>query len=129
MKMRIKGNSVRMRVTKSDMDKFAETGLVEEKTEFGTATLTYAMQRSNADNMYATFTDSTLTIFMPAAKADEWARTEKVGYEHNMDLGDGKKLYLLLEKDFKCLDETHEDQSDNYENPAAILYNMNLQNK
>jgi hypothetical protein len=29
----------------------------------------------------------------------------------------GKELFLLLEKDFVCLDETIEDQSDNYPNP------------
>lgn len=127
MKLRIKGSSVRMRVTKSEMDKFAKEGLVEELVEFGPATLTYRLQRSDAATMRATFADNTLTVYMPADKADEWARTEKVGYEHNMDTGDGKKLYLLLEKDFKCLDETHENQDDNYDNPAAILYNMQKQ--
>lgn len=127
MKLRIKGSSVRMRVTKSEMDKFAKEGLVEELVEFGPATLTYRLQRSDAPTMSATFADNTLTVYMPADKADEWARTEKVGYEHNMDTGDGKKLYLLLEKDFKCLDETHENQDDNYDNPAAILYNMQKQ--
>lgn len=127
MKLRIKGSSVRMRVTKSEMDKFAKEGLVEELVEFGPATLTYRLQRSDAATMSATFADNTLTVYMPADKADEWARTEKVGYEHNMDTGDGKKLYLLLEKDFKCLDETHENQDDNYDNPAAILYNMQKQ--
>jgi len=35
-----------------------------------------------------------------------------------MDIGDDKHLYLLLEKDFKCIDApAHEDQSDNFENP------------
>ncbi|OSZ78231.1 hypothetical protein CAP35_08200 [Chitinophagaceae bacterium IBVUCB1] len=127
MKLRIKGSSVRMRVTKSEMDKFAKEGLVEELVEFGTTTLAYRLQRSDAATMTATFADNVLTVYMPADKADEWARTEKVGYEHNMDTGDGKKLYLLLEKDFKCLDETHENQDDNYDNPAAILYNMQKQ--
>jgi len=29
----------------------------------------------------------------------------------------GVQLHLLLEKDFVCLDNTAEDQSDNYPNP------------
>ena len=39
-----------------------------------------------------------------------------------MDLGDGNELYLLLEKDFQCLDNSIEDQTDNYENPLAAQY-------
>ena len=42
----------------------------------------------------------------------------QAGFENNMDFGDGKQLFLLIEKDFVCLDETIEDQSDNYENPS-----------
>jgi len=34
-----------------------------------------------------------------------------------MKINDDQSLYLLIEKDFKCLDETTEDQSDNFENP------------
>lgn len=124
MKLRIKGSSIRMRVTKSEMDRFATEGYLEERTEFGNTTFIYALQRYDADVMAASFADNTITVFMPAAKANEWATSNKVGYEHNVDLGNGKKLYLLLEKDFKCLDETHENQDDNYDNPAAILYNM-----
>ena len=42
-----------------------------------------------------------------------------VGLENEMEIAPGKILYLLLEKDFKCLDNTTEDQSDNYPNPLA----------
>jgi hypothetical protein len=34
-----------------------------------------------------------------------------------MPFFEDNSLYLLVEKDFVCLDETSEDQSDNYENP------------
>jgi len=45
---------------------------------------------------------------------DELIYTDKVGFEN----ADGK-LHLLVEKDFVCLDEVAEDQSDNYPNPLA----------
>lgn len=41
----------------------------------------------------------------------------KVGFYHTQTLDDGQKLNLTLEKDFVCLDERSEDQSDNYPNP------------
>jgi hypothetical protein len=49
---------------------------------------------------------------MPADMANEWVATEKVGFEST-----DNELYLLIEKDFKCLDDVAEDQSDNYPNP------------
>jgi len=49
---------------------------------------------------------------MPAAMVHEWVETEKVGFEYT-----DSHLYLLVEKDFQCLDNVAEDQSDNYPNP------------
>jgi len=40
-----------------------------------------------------------------------------VGFNAKMPVAENGSLYLLLEKDFVCLDETTEDQNDNYENP------------
>jgi hypothetical protein len=37
-----------------------------------------------------------------------------------MEIGNDKYLFLLVEKDFVCLDNTVEDQSDNYPNPNAV---------
>ena len=42
----------------------------------------------------------------------ELVETERVGFEEK-----GDPLYLLVEKDFTCLDQVEEDQSDNYPNP------------
>lgn len=55
-------------------------------------------------------------MFVPAFMAEEWVTTDCVGYEKC----DGP-LYLLIEKDFKCLDNVAEDQSDNYPNPLSKM--------
>jgi len=52
---------------------------------------------------------------MPDSMTEEWTSTDRIGFENN----DGQ-LYLLIEKDFKCLDNVAEDQSDNYPNPLAL---------
>jgi hypothetical protein len=119
MKLRIKGNSLRIRVTKSEVDYFANENYLEEKTEFGNATFVYAMQSSTqAKNISATFIENKITLLLPSAIANEWATTNQVGIEGEIEIG-SKKLFLLIEKDFKCLDNVAEDQSDNYENPNA----------
>jgi hypothetical protein len=52
---------------------------------------------------------------MPEHMAAEWAAPEKVGFDGVHD-----KLTLLIEKDFQCLDNVEEDQTDNYPNPASV---------
>ncbi len=121
MKIRIKGNSIRLRLTKSDVDLFEKEGMVEERTDLGTVAFGYVLQRSNeVDQLTASFSDGKIIMYMPETWAQEWTSTEKTGFDSHVSLGsDGGGLYLLLEKDFKCLDETVEDQSDNYDNPLA----------
>jgi hypothetical protein len=118
MKIRIKGNSVRIRVTKSEVARFAEEGRLEEKTEFGDAVLTYALQCSDKfENPSADFKSNTVTVYIPTRVRKEWVETDQVGFNHRMDIGNEKTLFILVEKDFICLDHTDEDQSDNYPNP------------
>lgn len=120
MKIRIKGNSVRIRLTKTEVDKIGSEGYIEETTAFVSGTLTYALE-SRPDKfgheLSADFEHNTITMFIPEKMLHEWVHTGVVGYDTHMQLDNGETLYLLLEKDFKCLDETIEDQSDNFDNP------------
>jgi hypothetical protein len=115
MKIRIKGNSLRYRLTKTDVENFDRDGYLEETSHFGIQTFKYALQRSMAGVLSATFSDNTITMYMPAVMALEWASTDRVGFENN-----NSQMYLLVEKDFKCLDTVAEDQSDNYPNPLSL---------
>jgi hypothetical protein len=45
MKLRLQGNSVRLRLTRSEVERLRETGLVEESIEFGSGeSLVYRLQ-------------------------------------------------------------------------------------
>jgi hypothetical protein len=121
MKIRIKGNSVRIRLTKSEVDHFGRYGYIEEATEFGNNSLVYALEKtSSKEELAAVMEGNKITMLVPDAMHNEWIDTERVGFENRMDIGDGKELFLLLEKDFVCLDNTFEDQSDNYPNPNEV---------
>lgn len=118
MKLRIKGNSLRIRLTRTEVEKFTDTGYLEEQTSFGARKFIYAVQRSNEQQeMTASFDQNGICLFVPAKLVAGWAQNDIVGFNANMPLPETDSLYLLLEKDFICLDETTEDQSDNYENP------------
>ena len=88
---------------------------------FGSTVFTYALaSREGLDNLAAEFDNGKMSLIVPEHIKNEWVSTEIVGYNNNMPIGNGNTMFLLLEKDFKCIDgEVLEDQSDNYENPLA----------
>lgn len=123
MKIRIKGNSIRYRLTKTDIAHFKTVGFIEESTEFFNGPSFHYRLESKAgiQNMEASFSGNTICIFVQKRIAEEWTSTEVVGFDTTMNIGDGKELFLLIEKDFVCLDHTLEDQRDNYTNPNKNL--------
>jgi hypothetical protein len=115
MKIRIKGNSVRYRLTRTDVERFAAEGVIKEETHIGDKVLSYILQRGNGDAISAEYINDTITVYMPLKMADEWTRTDRVGFEN-----EAGPLSVYIEKDFKCLDNVAEGQSDNYPNPLAM---------
>jgi hypothetical protein len=114
MKIRIKNNGLRYRLTRSEVTAFAHNGFFKEEVQIGDDTLTYILQRTAEDQLSASFKNNIITLLVPEKIADEWINTEQVGFNATQD-----KTQLLVEKDFTCLDEVDEDQSDNYPNPLA----------
>ncbi|MGB5497302.1 MAG: hypothetical protein WBM77_00050 [Maribacter sp.] len=119
MKIRIKENSVRYRLTQTEVKQFCENGRLAQSTEFPTTTFTYAVKQDAIENLQVDFNGNTVTLMVPENFLKDWYDNDVVGLEQYVDLSDGTKFFLLLEKDFACLDNTHEDQSDKYPNPKA----------
>lgn len=120
MKIRIKGDSIRFRLTKSEVATLCAKGYIEETTHLGPHPFTYAVQRKNIASMEASFKGNTILLCVSEQKISGWDTNETVGFENSISTGNGSSLNLLLEKDFVCLDERIEDQSDNYPNPKMI---------
>jgi hypothetical protein len=124
MKIRIKGNFIRYRLSQSEVKTLAETGYLSDTTRFGPGdhqVFTYALRsREGIDGLRAEFEHGVITLFIPAAAAAVWYDEERVGFENTVAVAPGTSLTLLLEKDFACLDDSREDQSDNFPNPNAI---------
>ena len=118
MKIRIKGNSIRLRLTKTDVADLKEKGMVSEKTVFDSETIFHYSLYVDADSkeINAKFSDQTIEIFLPEKEAKILIDTEQITIENSQYNGEKDQLFLLIEKDLQCLDSTSEDQSDMYEN-------------
>ncbi len=122
MKLRIRDNSVRIRLTRTEVDSLRSQGVVSAATGFpGGREFQYRVESSPAIvNPGAFFSDNTISIRLPEATVLAWATTEQVSMPGEQVLDDGAKLAILVEKDFACLAPREgEDESDMYPHPEA----------
>ena len=114
MKLRIRGDSVRLRLTRGEVANLAAGNAVEEATRFpGGARFRYVLRtRAGVAAVDAGFAADTLTIDLSEIAAREWASSERVEIRALLPLSDGE-LSVLVEKDFPCLTtRPGEDDSD-----------------
>lgn len=126
MKIRIKGNSVRLRLTKTEVETFGKTGEFKEETHLLGGVFQYLLKASSSHStLAAEWESNSIVFYMPSALAESWVNSNDIGHQHKLtipatDTQLEQELFLLIEKDFVCLDNTFEDQSDNYPNPNAV---------
>ncbi|KIO78825.1 hypothetical protein TH53_01715 [Pedobacter lusitanus] len=113
MKIRIKGNSIRYRLIQSEVTKLFATGHLEEYTEFAGKTFGYLVIVGDEEGLTANFNGNDIVLKISRKMIEELHHTDRVGFEDKTG-----PVSLLIEKDFVCLDNVDEDQSDNYPNPA-----------
>lgn len=121
MKLRIKGNSIRFRLTKSMVDELAAFGSVSSGCEIipGSKRFEFGLKATDTSCIRVEFENQTLVCFVPAKAVALWASSEQVALEAELDTMQ-KHLNVLIEKDFTCLvSRPDEDESDHFPNPLA----------
>jgi hypothetical protein len=120
MKLRIQGNSLRLRITPSEMTHLLANGRIEETVCFGSdpnASLTYALEHNTrATAMSVRYTPGEVTVILSSADAQQWAGGQDVGVYAEAATTQGV-LSLAVEKDFACLDKSDADNRDTFPNP------------
>ncbi len=120
MKLRIRDNSIRLRLTRDEVDTVSSAGVVRARVSMpGGNGLDYILESSSVtERPTARFTDDALTVMLPEAAVNQWASTEQVSIATDEALDDGDVLKILLEKDFACLAPREgEDETDMYPHP------------
>ena len=114
MKLRIRGDSIRLRLTRGEVEELVAHGAVAETTRlpvgpaFGYQLRADALGRA----VTATFEAGVLGVAVPRAAAEAWAASEEVAIRGEVPVA-GVALTILVEKDFPCLTVRQgEDDSD-----------------
>ena len=123
MKLRIKGNSLRLRVSRSELARFQAGGRIEETIHFTAApeaTLTYALESAlKPSPVTVRYGSREVTVILSKDSGRIWGAQSEVGVYTTLDMGPAGSLEIAVEKDFACLDRSDEDNSDTFVNPLA----------
>ena len=123
MKLRIRGSSIRLRLTKSEVLVLGESGKVEDAVAFGAATPEFHYELRTViddDRVRAKFQANCLSISIPASEAKNWITSEQVSIEEMQPIDENRFLRILVEKDFACLTERNgEDDTNAFPNPLV----------
>lgn len=122
MKLGINDNSIRLRLTRTEVDNLRESGVVAAKTGFpGGKELQYRVESSPANvSAAALFSNNALSVRLPESAVLAWATSEQVSLPGEQLLDNGELLKILVEKDFvSATGSDDEDESESYPHPAA----------
>ncbi len=122
MKLRIRGNSIRLRLSQGEVSTLIAEGAISESVQFSKAPtdrLKYSVQVSpSAPVPSASYNNGNILVMLPRALAEQWADSDQVGIEHTQPAGNAMELRITVQKDFRCLQpRPEEDEADNFPHP------------
>lgn len=122
MKLRMRGDSVRFRLTQGEISGLVAKKKISESVHFSSSNadlLTYSLEAcADIALISARFGSQEILVRLPASLVESWVATDQVGIEYLQPTGEGRGLRILIEKDFRCLQpRSDEDESDNFPHP------------
>ena len=126
MKLRVRDNSIRLRLTQTEVELARTDGLVRGRVSFaGSNSFDYVLESSPATvKPEAHISNNVLTVRIPETEIVSWSTSDEVSIAASQALDDGAQLDILVEKDFSCLAPREgEDETDMYPNPQAAKEN------
>ena len=127
MKLRLKGNSIRVRLDRRDVEGLIDRGRIYDAVRFGPGAgmaFSYAVEVGAAPRSRptASYVAGHLSIVIDRDDAEAWRDGDRVGFDHAQVVAGGV-VRVLLEKDFACLDRPPGEESDDawaYPNPSTV---------
>lgn len=122
MKIRMNRDSLRLRVGRSELERFLKDGRIQETTRFAAspgAGFTYALEVSSPGSEGTTLRamPCAVTVVVTPEQVRLWKRDDQVGIYTDLEIDTDTRLEVIVEKDFACLDRSDNDNADTFANP------------
>lgn len=115
MKLRINGNSIRLRLTPEEVQAVSLGERIHATCKLLNGLFSYELKPET--DWHAEILGTNISISLPIAEASGWAENDQVGFEYRFSNG----LLVLIEKDFQCLHpRDHENEDHLYPNPEQL---------
>ena len=122
MKLRVRDNSIRLRLTQAEVELVRADGLVRGRVPLaGSNNFDYVLESSPATvKSEAHISNNVLTVRVPEAEILSWSDSDEVSISATQLVDGGDELTILVEKDFACLAPREgEDETNMYPHPMA----------
>lgn len=119
MKLRIHGNSLRLRLSESDLSRLRWEGRLESWMGLGPGRrFTYSVEsNSEADHISALYESDALTVLVPREWVDRCDPSDdEICFESMQDIDGDQQLHIVVEKDLLC---RHDGQEQRMADQAA----------
>jgi hypothetical protein len=104
MKLRFRGNSLRLRVNRREVEALASGGRLEERVSFPDASgFRYSLEPVEQPGAVASFRKNAISIGAPGQEVRRWAADDSVGLYYDLPTV-GEPLRIIIEKDLECID-------------------------
>lgn len=114
MKLRINGNSLRLRLTPTEVAQLCNNGKAEDRCKIGDHQCIYSIVTYEDDQLSVNMINGKVQVNIPKSFVKGWQKNDVTGFEYT----DHNDLLILIEKDFKCLQpRRHEQEQSLYPNP------------
>lgn len=101
MKLRINGNSIRIRVTQAEFQAFMDYGSVADILEIPEQPISYALEKCGEKEMNVSRLGDSIRVGLPDDKVREWRSEDCTGFTHIQNVGN-KAIKIIVEKELKC---------------------------
>jgi hypothetical protein len=106
MKLRLRQNSLRLRLNQKEVGLLAAGCALEESIEFSNKSrLVYRLSTTPGSSASANFFEGIVTVTVPEHSASDWQSSTLVGLYYKLD-----SLQVAIEKDLECRDLPAEEQ-------------------
>jgi hypothetical protein len=113
MKLRFRGNSLRLRVNQREVEALASGDVLREAVEFpGNTELSYILKTNGAAEPQALFAQGSIQIAAPRAMISDWASGDEIGLYFTLAT-ETEPLKIAIEKDLVCIDGPADERDPN----------------
>ncbi len=118
MKIRIKDNTIRFRLSQTEVQVLLKEEQIQSQTVFPNGNIFVYSLVGVEEEDNARIENNIIEIQIEKNKIKHWATTNDEGIYLNLKIPQNNDLKIAVEKDFKCLQEReNEDESDLFDNP------------